>query len=366
MKVLYDMGYRKNITNAGDYLVRRGVEELLKYFDIMYDKCYAEDFSLNEIQKYSALIIGGGPQYSNRLYKNDSYKVYNVYKEIQIPIFFEGAGIYNSTCLPNDIFSNCFIDEMIEFYKYIDCNGGGYGCRDYISQTILKKNGLLNGNMIGCPAWFSKDDLQLEGIRPNVKLKPEKIIVSDAGITKLEKNQVTKAQQTIEVIEFLKDKFKSAKIIFSYNNGIHTRYSSKCNNIVKEYLEKEKIDYYNMENNEDMFAIYDDCDLHIGFRLHSHIYCMRKHIPSILIEEDARGYGFNDTVGLPHITAYKIQEQQDDLFVPNEYLIDMLDFQYEKMINGNFVMLDNAYKIMKNTFYNERTMWMEKIKSYCK
>jgi hypothetical protein len=42
---------------------------------------------------------------------------------------------------------------------------------------------------------------------------------------------------------------------------------------------------------------YRDCDLHVGYECHSHLSLFRFRRPSVLIAEDARGVGFNYTLG---------------------------------------------------------------------
>ena len=50
---------------------------------------------------------------------------------------------------------------------------------------------------------------------------------------------------------------------------------------------------------------YEKCDLHIGFRVHAHICNLSIRNRSILIEEDSRGSGVNEALGLKGIKAYK-------------------------------------------------------------
>lgn len=365
MKFLLILASVSTHTNAGDFLIRAGIEEQLKIANINYDKKFAEEITVPIINTYAGVIIGGGPQYSMRMFNNNVYNVNKIYKEIEVPIFFEGAGIYNETCLLEDILESKFSDEFISFYNYIQMQGGGYGCRDYITQKVLQKNGLHTGKMIGCPAWFDRDKLDSIEIAAHVSRNPKKIVISDPGLTKLEINHFSKAEQTIEVIKYIKDKFGDAKVLFTFNNGINTKYSFKCNNAIKEFLIDNEIDYYDMAGNANMFSTYDDADLHIGFRLHSHIYCLRKRIPSILIEEDARGYGFNDAVGLPHLTSYKKEMVHNGVFVKNEYLIDLLDYTIDKMYKTDCIELTSCFSVMKHVFYNERSEWMCKIKKLC-
>lgn len=43
---------------------------------------------------------------------------------------------------------------------------------------------------------------------------------------------------------------------------------------------------------------HDDFDLHVGYRVHAHLYRLRTRRPSLLLEEDSRAIGFNRLLGL--------------------------------------------------------------------
>lgn len=51
----------------------------------------------------------------------------------------------------------------------------------------------------------------------------------------------------------------------------------------------------------DGFKEYDSCDLHIRFRVHAHIYNLSHGNTTLLINEDARGSGVNDALGIANI-----------------------------------------------------------------
>ncbi len=56
---------------------------------------------------------------------------------------------------------------------------------------------------------------------------------------------------------------------------------------------------------DDVLALerYDDYDVHVGYRVHAHLWRMRRRQPSFLVEEDSRAVGFNRTLGTPGIPA---------------------------------------------------------------
>src|SRR5690606_20861038 len=56
----------------------------------------------------------------------------------------------------------------------------------------------------------------------------------------------------------------------------------------------------NLENLE----YYQTCDLHVGYECHAHLNFFSRRIPSVLIAEDARGVGFNYTLGIGGVTGF--------------------------------------------------------------
>lgn len=50
-------------------------------------------------------------------------------------------------------------------------------------------------------------------------------------------------------------------------------------------------------------ALYGNADLHIGYRVHAHLFCLSRRIPSILINEDSRGVGQAAALGATSLTV---------------------------------------------------------------
>ena len=59
-----------------------------------------------------------------------------------------------------------------------------------------------------------------------------------------------------------------------------------------------------MAGNLDAMSAYDACDLHVGYECHAHVYMFGIRAPSVLIAEDARGIGFNYTLGVGGVTGF--------------------------------------------------------------
>ena len=47
--------------------------------------------------------------------------------------------------------------------------------------------------------------------------------------------------------------------------------------------------------------LYRDCDLHVGFRVHAHIFFLSIRKPTFLLQVDGRGRALSETLGLPDV-----------------------------------------------------------------
>jgi len=84
--------------------------------------------------------------------------------------------------------------------------------------------------------------------------------------------------------------------------------------VLCDKLCKGGINYCDISYSHEGMEIYDTCDLHIGFRVHAHIYNLSHRHRSLLIEEDNRGAGVNDALGLPRIRAYDLTKNIQNTF----------------------------------------------------
>lgn len=300
----------KAISNAGDYLVTKCLQDMVKYLfakdniKISYKNglSHEDNFSRPDL-----IVLGGGPLYDNKLLERSAFPLRDYLINANCPICIFGSGWYGKSASDQSVYSYQFTPEVFEFLNTISNKGRGFlGCRDAVTQRVLKNNGLCKVLMTGCPAWYNFEFLDHTDFAPHVKSDPQIIFISDPGITKVPEEQIIRATQAIEIIKMVKRKFPLAKLCFTFNNGIETKYSTICNNHIKCFLEEKGIEYLDIRGTWEGFKNYDVADLHIGFRVHSHIYCLSHRIPSVLIEEDARGFGVNETLGLPGIPGYDI------------------------------------------------------------
>lgn len=92
---------------------------------------------------------------------------------------------------------------------------------------------------------------------------------------------------------------------------------------------------------------YQDCDLHIGYRVHAHLYFISQRTPSILINEDGRGLGMGVSLGLP---VFDVNEK-DLIDRIQKQLKVYLDEQFESF-NTTFSFIDSTFEVMKEFLFS--------------
>ncbi|MCM1371295.1 MAG: polysaccharide pyruvyl transferase family protein [Clostridium sp.] len=354
--------------NAGDFLIVKRTIELLKF---IYKDCeikeYKRKYSLEEyiedINNSDALIIAGGPAYTSNLYPDIMPLVPDLSK-IKTKIVPIGCGWYGVSAISDYIYKYVvFEPKTMELINkiYNDCKL--ISCRDWYSVKTLSVNGFLNGYMTGCPAWYDIKSIDKKPKFLNTDFNINKICISDPA-------NLGNIEQAKKIILLVKNKYKNANIKFVF----HRRENLKLEN---KYLELEKfliqndIEFVNISDSADGFEVYNDCDLHIGYRVHAHIYNLSIRNLSILIEEDGRGRGVNNALALPKITAYnelKVDYKNTffrkniriikkkffkvGIYKNNKYVFNELCDVLNEINKSNYVQYEIAFDIMKKYYQN--------------
>lgn len=105
--------------------------------------------------------------------------------------------------------------------------------------------------------------------------------------------------QSMYLLKKLKEKFNDAEILVSFHRGLEGSQRK-----IAKFAKNLNIEIYDAHGAAFKLGIYDDFDLHIGYRVHAHIYFLSMRKPSYLIMEDSRGYGIINTFGGCEISAY--------------------------------------------------------------
>lgn len=286
--------------NFGDFLIfDRGlklIKQLKKNCEIVIADAglpLDKQLTSSEINSLDAIIIPGGPGI-----RPDAYPlVYPLSTEVfesEIPVYFMGAG---SKIYPYDIRNErvAFPVSVLNLFKYMN-KFSPIGVRDNITMRVLEKAG-IHSVVNGCPAWYSLPHLNNNYIFPD---KIRQIVFSvPAG------NQFV--VPFLNVVEKFRRISPEISSVISFNQGLginHSSPESLKNQYIFEQTKKMKCDICDMSGSCENTLTYDESTLHIGYRVHTHIYFLSIGKPSFLIAEDSRGAGVLETLESIGVTTH--------------------------------------------------------------
>lgn len=354
--------------NAGDYLIAERAKKLILSADQNVDcKCFLRSQileHLEEINACDAVGFSGGPIYLPDI--NKYLHISDIADLLTSKVFIIGggwSGMGGATSLP---YKYKFEKKTYDFLRKIDSNGYGLSCRDIHSLKVLKNQGFRNVILTGCPAWY---DLNYINRRKAPSGDIHSIAISDPALS-------GNYQAALEIVQYLTTNFPTVPITVVYHRGIKKNNTIFDNKIEKfyNYVIEHNGTIVNISDGSDGFKIYDKHDLHIGFRVHAHIYNLSIGHKSILIEEDGRGAGVNETLGLPSIRTYSDTFQATNRQLnkclqltgtcKNRFLIKEIDAYLDYLCQTNYVFFDNAFHIM-DTCYVQMKSYIDRVLREC-
>ncbi len=295
-------GARKNI---GDFLITDRCRKLLnkhrpehKLFQL--PAWESLEGKIDKINKSEAVIIMGGPGYRRNMYPG-VYKLMPRLDEIKVPIIPMGLGWKG---FPGDYYTlenYTFTDSAMELLNRIKEENKYVSCRDYLTEEALNRNGIENTLMTGCPVWYDLNSIGKE-FNPPGEIKRVVFTPSQRHIYR---------KQSVKILKLLKDIFNGAKLYCSFHRGITADYEftdrgdEKNNLRIKKSAEELGYEIVNAAFDLDNIRFYDQCDLHVGYRVHGHLYFLSKRKPSVLLHEDGRGRGVSEALNIKGIDAFE-------------------------------------------------------------
>ena len=282
------------IRNAGDFLIfERGKKLLKKFFGNNFDFVYKKRNEQID-GDFDGLIVLGGPLISRKIH-GQSKNILEYLKKMEkdIPIFCIGLGISRDKF---DSDKNYFLDhESINFWKYVYRISKLFSVRDKITYSVLK-NYDIKAELTGCPALFNLETLE----KNNILAKNKRINKIAVTIPKLSiglaLSSVKSFLLTLYFLFALKRKFNKKGLGLFFQHG----YSNLANNIMQKLANMIGMKTYDASGvSLDSFAESYEHDVHIGTRLHSHIYFLSSNKPSFLFNVDMRTEAFLKTIETP-------------------------------------------------------------------
>ena len=336
--------------NAGDYLIKKSAKSLLqwlkperKIIDLNgWEKL--SDSDLNIINESRALIMVGGPALQNRMYP----KVYALrpnLDEIESPMITMGIGWYSQKGNWANTHTYKLDSNSLKLIEKIEHSGYLSSVRDYHTLNTLHAFGFKNFLMTGCPALYSKEHLKTA---PHDKYEIKKIGYS-LGVSMKTSDKMFRQMQN--VLLMIKETFSDAKVDVVFHHSPTEKYlnthgaSKALYNVQKKYLswlEQNGFEYIDISGSaENLIEYYSNVDLHIGYRVHAHIFMSSLSKPSVLISEDGRGKALEKVIGGMIFNAY--EDVNDSFFVK---VLHKLSIKYDNYKDNPYLIKDMRNGIM--------------------
>jgi len=321
------------ISNAGDFLIyERGKKLLENFFDGNFDFTYK--LRSERIDgDFDGLIILGGPLIGRKMHIQSKNILEHLKKmENGMPIFCIGLGITGTKFKSeNDYFLD---NETILFWKYVYATSKLFSVRDKIAYNILNKYG-IKAELTGCPALFNLEMLEKNKVlAKNERINKIAVTIPHLSVgpflSRRPFSSVKSFLLTLYFLYILKTKFNKKELGLFFQHG----YPNSATKIMQKLANMAGIKTYDASGKSlDSFPELYEYDVHIGTRLHSHIFFLSSNKPSFLSNVDMRTEAFLETIETPSdeftisgirnlvdMLAERIAENDFDEFnnVPNE------------------------------------------------
>lgn len=342
------------VINAGDFLIEKRALALIQHFipeaRVTVLNRVTTDYSnrIDELNAFDAIIFAGGPLFQPGLYrKGIPFVSPESLKDVHAPVFFVGGGLHSN-------FYRCAFTPYDKLFFDKGVHGkDSIGCRDIFTLNFLRHEG-YPAVLTGCPAWYDLDFVEQTSFRSEHPDVIKKICVSEPA------NELN-IPLLIELLEHLRKRYPVAEITLVNHRELKREITSK-----KQYLiERLGIYFLNISGSVDGFSIYDDCDLHVGFRVHAHIYNLSRRNLTLLFNEDIRGTGVNTTLGLDNLNIepptyrkkklfglYYLIRYNETAFNSHGTAAWMFDDYIENTLKQNYQNYYNAFHRMRQYYQN--------------
>lgn len=272
--------------NVGDKLLEEQVQHLIRKergiddFNVVFRE---RGFSstLDQLNKSDAVIL---PAFAIReLIHPNTYRLTENLDDIEPPIIPVAS---NWTHYPGDKLGNETHEYQPETVRFLQRLANqpeldGFTTRDLYTKRILERHG-FDARLVGDLGWYHDDYL---GHDMRVPESIDHIVMTTPHNSHY-------VEQAKEVMDMLVEEYPDATHTCSFHSVL-----SDSDKRLRTLAEDRGFEIVLASHDTSNLEFYDNCDLHVGYRLHGHISFLRRRLPSVLVGEDGRGNGFNATLG---------------------------------------------------------------------
>lgn len=284
--------------NVGDQLITDASIKLIK--DIHGDTDInvhfrREDFTsrLDYVNSSDGILCFGFPILESSTRPN-MYRIAEDLAEVEVPIIPIGAA---HNFYPGDkeelesrelnSSTKSFLDQVVQ-----NCPNGEMPVRTEWVGQMLRQNGYKTV-LTGDPAWYDPEFTDKEFHKPD---DIDQLVFTTPHSSHY-------IEQAEELLRRLARQFSDADRIMILH--------SAPTDVDRELFEPARStgwDIHYASHNVENLNLYRESDLHVGYRKHGHLAHLRWRRPSIVLAEDSRAQGLNETLGTAGFPAFEARE----------------------------------------------------------
>ena len=360
--------------NAGDYLIKYRAKQLFekerpdRNIIDMNGWEFLDKEKLKIVNNAKALILMGGPALQYDMWPG-VYRLTDDLNDIKVPIVMMGIGWYSKQGNWEHTYNYSLSQNTHKLLERIKNSGYLSSVRDYHTLNSLLFHNVDNVLMTGCPAYYDYNFLGKNTHIPKIKKVGFSLGVSfinSPSMEKLMKENILKVKEYFNDSEFIVVFHHSLSPDIYLNTHNSNKYHLKRHHGFVNWLVKENISYKDISGSaENLINFYSQMDLHVGYRVHAHIFMNSVAKLSVLLAEDGRAKATKDVIG--GIVLDGVLNLKDDFiskvvgkfklldrYTANNNLSDELiyNFNYEKFINYHRIVesrsrIDSNFKLMR-------------------
>ncbi len=264
------------IRNAGDALIYERARSLIaaRWPEASLDSAEAwrplgEQIDPDRLARYRAVVICGGPGYAPGLHQRYPLGELGSLPPV-VPLAlgsFVVPGTHRQLArFRFDPTDRAFLDAILRRAPFL-------GARDPLSAMLLEQDGFDRVLMTGDPVWY---DLEAIDRAPRIPAAIRSVALTPPA-------NPAYFHQALRAFRGLARDRPDARVVLVHHRGVQRPFAS-----LAARRSWEQVD---ITGSVEAFAIYDRVDMHVGYRVHAHLYASSRGVLSYLLAEDSRGSG---------------------------------------------------------------------------
>jgi hypothetical protein len=288
--------------NAGDFLIVERCAALLRKLrpdrELRFVPSWKPiDPRAEVLRDARAIVIAGGPGYQPGFHPG-VYPLCPRLAELPCPVVPLGLGWKgrggDGYALRHYAFTRAALDAL----RWMARHTPSLGCRDRLTQQVLERHGISDVSMVGCPVWYHLPSIG-KALEPPTAVT--RVVFTPAQLRVLRDQSLAVARRVAEV-------WPEAEKFCSFHRGLDTSDTwIPAADVENNRYIAERADAlgFDVTGDASKLDFYDECTLHVGYRLHAHLHFLSGRKPSLLIEEDGRGAGASHALGVQGVPAFR-------------------------------------------------------------